>query len=67
MKVFIKNLYGIKNEKKAYYRKQGLCFDFSWDKTLATDLTKEEADKIIAHGDWYKNQYNASEIGIENE
>lgn len=67
MKVYIKNLYGFNDGKKAYYRKLGLCFDFVNSKQFASDLTKEEAEKVLAHGEWYKKQYNASEIGIENE
>ena len=49
MKVFIKNLYGIQDGKKAYYRKQGIgCFDFVNSIKFASDLTKEEA-AIVAY------------------
>lgn len=66
MKVFIKNLYGFNDGRKAYYRKQGSgCFDFVNSKEYASDLTKEEADRVLAHGEWFKNQYKASEIGTE--
>lgn len=66
MKVYIKNLYGINDGRKAYYRKQGIgCFDFVNSKEFASDLTEEEANKVLAYGEWYKNQYKASEIGIE--
>jgi hypothetical protein len=66
MKVYIKNLYGFNNGKKAYYRKQGIyCFDFVNSIEFASDLTEEEANKVLAHGEWYKDQYKANEIGIE--
>lgn len=66
MKVFIKNLYGINDGRKAYYRKQGIgCFDFVNQKEFASDLTVDEAEQIMNHADWYKKQYNASEMTIE--
>lgn len=65
MKVFIKNLYGFQDGKKAYYRKLGLCFDFVNSIEFASDLTEAEVEKIMAHSEWYKNQYKASEIGVE--
>lgn len=66
MKVYLKNLYGIKNGSKSYYRKQGkYCFDFCCKKEDASDLTKEEALRILDYADWYKKQYNASVMGIE--
>lgn len=66
MKVFIKNLYGINDGSKAYYRKQGIgCFDFVNRKEYAYDLTEDEADKIMNHAEYYKKQYSASEMAIE--
>ena len=66
MKVYIKNLYGIKDGKKAYYRKQGIgCFDFVNDKKNASELAQEEANKVVEHLEWYKKMYNADEMGIE--
>ncbi len=65
MNVFIQNLYGINDGRKAYYRKLGLCFDFVGSKKYASDLTQEEVNKIMNHAQWYKKQYNASEIGVE--
>ncbi len=65
MKVYIKNLYGFNDGRKAYYRKQGLCFDFVNSIEFASDLTEEEANKVLAHGEWYKDQYKANEIGTE--
>ena len=66
MKVYIQNLYGIKDEGKAYFRKQGLgCFDFVNSTKYATDLTQEEVDRILSHADFYKKQYNADTMGIE--
>lgn len=66
MKVYLKNLYGIKDGDKAYYRGQGGCFDFCCNKENASDLTKEEALHILEHADWYKKQFNASDMGIED-
>lgn len=66
MKVYLKNLYGIKNDRKAYYRGQGDCFDFCCKKENARDLTKEEALHILDYADWYKKQFNASDMGIED-
>lgn len=66
MKLYIKNLYGFKDGQKAYYRKQGVFgFDFVNDRKFASELTSQEAGKVLAHSEWYKNQYKAEEIGIE--
>lgn len=67
MKIYIKNLYGIDDEKKAYFRKQGAyCFDFVWNEKDASDLTKEEAQEIMKHKEYYKKIYNASDIDLED-
>ena len=64
--IYIENLYGINDGRKAYYRKQGIgCFDFVNSKEYASALTKEETEEIMSHADWYKNQYKASAMGIE--
>mgnify|MGYP007000579286 FL=1 len=64
--VYIKCLYGLNNDRKAYYRKQGTgCFDFASSKEYASELTSKEAEDIMAYEDWYKKQYGASEMGIE--
>lgn len=66
MKVYIKNLYGINDGAKAYYRKQGSgCFDFVNSIEYASDLTESEVERIMNHAEWYKNQYKANEIGVE--
>lgn len=66
MKIYIKNLYGCNDGRKAYYRKQGIgCFDFVGNTEDASTLTFDEVEKILIHGEWYKNQYKADEIGIE--
>lgn len=65
MKIYIQNLYGINDGKKAYYRKSGDCFDFVNSITYATSLTKDEADKIMLHKDYYLKQFNADTMGIE--
>ena len=65
MKIYIKNLYGINDGRKRYYRKVGDgCFDFG-SKERASDLTRDEVEKIMQHAEWYKTQYKASEIGVE--
>ena len=64
--IYLENLYGINNSRKAYYRKQGSgCFDFVNSKDFASALTDEEAKEIMSYADWYKNQYMASAIGTE--
>ena len=66
MKVYIKNLYGINDGIKAYYRKLGdSCFDFVSDQKYSSELTKDEAEKIMQYTIRYKNQYKASEMGVE--
>ena len=66
MKVYIKNLYGINDGRKAYYRKQGIgCFDFVNQKKFASDLTAEEVAKILAHSDFYTKMYGADIIETE--
>ena len=52
-------LYGMENHK-AYFREIGDgCFDFVNDKKFASDITREEAEKIMESQDWYLKQYNA--------
>lgn len=64
--IYIENLYGINDGRRAYYRRCGVgCFDFVNAKEYASDLTKEEATEIMSYADWYKNQYEASAMGIE--
>lgn len=64
--IYIENLYGINDGRKAYYRRRGIgCFDFVNSKEYASAFTKEEVYKIMAHADWYKNQYKADTMGIE--
>jgi len=66
MKLVLKGLYGDK-ERIAYMRKQGIyCFDFVNDKSFASDYTEAEAEKIIAHSEWYCKMYAAVELVTEN-
>lgn len=66
MKLYIKNLYGIKNDRKAYYRKVGdYCFEFVSKKEGASDLTAEEIVKVMEHSDFYTRMYGANIIGTE--
>lgn len=64
--IYLENLYGIDYGRKAYYRKLGVgCFDFVNSKEYASALTKEEAEQIMSYEEWYKNQYKASAMEIE--
>lgn len=66
MKVYIKNLYGIKDDRKAYYRKSGdCCFEFVNLKKFASDLKAGEVAEILAHYDYYTKMYGADTIGTE--
>lgn len=65
MFIYIQNLYGANDGKKAYYRKIHDCFDFVSSKDKASQLSKEEAEKIMSYAKSYKSQYNASVMGIE--
>lgn len=64
--IYIENLYGIDDGRKAYFRKQGAgCFDFVNSREYASDLTKEEAEEIMSYASWYRSQYGANTMGIE--
>lgn len=65
MYIAIKNLYGINDGMKAWYRKIGHCFDFVADKGYATDLSEEETDNVLRYKDYYLGQYKASEMLVE--
>ena len=52
-------LYGF-DDTKAYFRKIGDCFDFVNNKKYASNLSSEEAEKVMEHKDWYLNNYNAN-------
>lgn len=68
MYIAIHNLYGIKDGRKAYYRKQGDCgFDFVNDKKFASDLTADECAAIKMEEDWFCKQFNASHMTVEDE
>lgn len=67
MKIAMHNLYEMKGTEPAWFRKVGLyCFDFTWKKEFASDLTEEEALKIIKDAEWYCKQYRASHMTIED-
>ena len=69
MYIVIHNLYrkllGREDGSKAYFRKLGDCFDFVNKKEFASDLSKEECDKIKDHDNWYCQAYDASHMSIE--
>ena len=65
-RISIANLYGIKDEMKAYMRKQGIyCFDFTWDIKHASEYTDEEAARILEGKDYYLKMYNAERMEVE--
>ena len=66
MKVYIAGAYASGAAWCAYYRKQGrYCFDFVRSKEDASELTEEEAGRVLAAGDYYLKMYGAREIGAE--
>lgn len=68
MYIAINNLYGIKDGRKAYFRKQGVgCFDFVNSKEYATDLTEDECRRIKKSEIWYCLQFNASHMTVEKQ
>lgn len=67
MKIVLHNLYGLKNDHKSYFRKRGDgCFDFTGVEEKASELTKEECEKIKQSEDWYCKMYGASHMTIED-
>ena len=69
MFVVMHNLYGIKDkndERKVWYKNVGSgCFGFVGDKKYASDMTKEECEKVIQSSDYYCKMFNASHMSIE--
>lgn len=65
MYLALHNLYGMKSDRKSWYRKNGDCFDFVNDKSFATDMTPEECKRVKRHEIYYCLQYNASHMTIE--
>ena len=63
MKIRMNGLYGI-DTITAWYRKNGDLFNFAPKKEFASELTKEEADKVMEHAEWYLNQFNATSMQI---
>ena len=64
MYVVMHNLYGL--DGNAYYKKNGDCFDFSIDKSFASNLTQQECETILKNQDWYCHQYRASHMTVES-
>lgn len=58
-------LYGFETQK-AWFRKLGDGFDFVNHKEFASDLTAEEASRVMEHSDWYCDQYQAEVLIVEN-
>lgn len=63
MIIRLTGLYGLE-DTKAYFRERGDCFDFVNDIRFASNLTEEDAVKIIDSGEWYKKLYAATGIEI---
>lgn len=67
MKVYIKNLYGIKEGRKSYFKRWGTyCYQFVLKKELASDLTSEEIADLMRQKEAYLKLYNADSMGIED-
>ena len=49
-------------EKCAYWRKLGDCFDLVKSRKFASELTQEEADKILAYKEKYLKDYNGTSM-----
>ena len=64
MKVKMTGLYHLNDTRPAWYRKLGDCFDFVNTEDAASELTKEEVDKVMEHKDWYMKMYGASEMAV---
>lgn len=53
-------------ERYAYFHKIGDgCFDFTGNKKYASELTREEAAKVLQHKDYYINMYAARDMIAE--
>lgn len=66
--MFVKmtGLYGLENDDASYYRKIGIgCFDFVTDKKVASDISEDEAKRILANSAFYLKMYNADKLTIE--
>lgn len=61
MKVRMNNVYGISGVY-AYYRKDGDCFSFAATEKNATDMSVEDANKVLEHSDWYCKQFGAESM-----
>ncbi|MBQ2184645.1 MAG: hypothetical protein II399_08395 [Lachnospiraceae bacterium] len=63
MIIEITGLYGRSEKERGYYRRNNLGFyDFVCHKGLATVLTKEEADAILANKDQFIKKYKAKNL-----
>lgn len=63
MVVEMVGLYG-DPERKAWYRKEGDCFNFVNDRSLATEIDVDEANEFVLNSDYYLKQFNASDIYV---
>ena len=66
MYVVMHNLYGLNDGDRAYFKRVGdSCFEFTWNKSSASDLTQQECESILKNQDWYCHQFRASHMTIE--
>lgn len=63
MKVMILGLYGL-DYTKAWYRKDGNCFDFVNDEKFASNLSIGEVAHILKYKEWYLKQYAANRLVV---
>lgn len=63
MYIKMSGLYGL--DHNAWYQKVGDgCFQFVNDKRFASDMSETECQKVLEHGEFYLNGYNADMISI---
>lgn len=64
MKIKMIGVYGVE-DMESYFKSMGDgCFEFTWSEDWASDLTEEEAEKILANKSWYRNMYGAKDLVV---
>ena len=54
---------GKNEEDVSWFRKiSTYCFEFSYNKKRATDLTQEEAHKVLSNKDFYLKMYDGKRL-----
>lgn len=67
MKIYLENIYGIKDGTRVWYREHLGTFSFASDKNLATEVPSGRVEDILKHKDWYLKQFNAESMGAEGK